>query len=111
MRPQKAARAAPATGSDPRIIEHVSRRLDRNIPGPKHRRQIPKIEPARLCYLLGRLQALGPAPLVHFLREVAAGADNYITLETYASLPADFIRTYGGDKFASPMHAVDGGVT
>jgi hypothetical protein len=103
------AAAKSGEGRPPRIIQHVSRRLDRNIPGPKPRRQTPKFEPARLRYLLGRLRALGPAPLVHFLREVAAGADNYITLETYASLPADFIRTYGGDKFASPLHAVDGG--
>ncbi len=55
------------------------------------------------------LHALGPGVLAYFIREVTAGADVCTLLETYAALPADFIRAYGGDRFTPTFHAIDGG--
>jgi hypothetical protein len=62
----------------------------------------------RLQLLARRLHALGPKPLFHFLDEVERGADLRSHLERYAALPADFIRAYGGDRFA-PFWLIDGG--
>lgn len=53
----------------------------------------------RLQYLARRLHALGPKPLFHFLDEVERGAPLRAHLETYAELPADFIKANGGDQF------------
>src|ERR1700730_11304257 len=53
--------------------------------------------------LVEHLHRLGPSPLAHFLREIETGADIYVTLEQCAALPADFIRAYGGDRFAPSL--------
>jgi len=58
---------------------------------------------ARLRFLAGRLHALGPAPLFHFLSDIETGKPIRATLEEYAALPADFVRAYGGDEFAAPF--------
>jgi hypothetical protein len=58
--------------------------------------------------LVERLHALGPKPLWHFLEEIEAGAPLRATLEIYAALSADFIRAYGGDRFAPSLWPVDG---
>ena len=55
------------------------------------------------------LHALGPGVLAYFIREVTAGADACTLLETYAALPGDLIRAYGGDRFTPALHAIDGG--
>jgi hypothetical protein len=43
-----------------------------------------ELERVRLRYLARRLHALGPAPLAHFLNELAHGADLRASLEEYA---------------------------
>jgi hypothetical protein len=63
---------------------------------------------ARRRYLVAKLHALGPAPLLYFLREIEEGADLRRSLETYAALPADLIRTYGGDQFTPALFDIDG---
>jgi hypothetical protein len=64
---------------------------------------------ARLRFqFLGRLHALGPKPLAHFLQELERGADFRQLLEIYADLPADLIRHYRGDQFAPSLRAVEG---
>ena len=55
-----------------------------------------------------RLHALGPTPLAHFLAEIESGADMRTSLETYAALPADLIRAYGGDRFMPAVFAIKG---
>lgn len=57
----------------------------------------------RLQFLAGRLHALGPKPLFHFLSEVERGAEIRSHLEKYSQLPADFIKAYRGDEFAAPF--------
>jgi hypothetical protein len=64
------------------------------------------IPDARLRYLAGRIHALGERPLYELLRELDAGADLRLTLETYAALPREFIAVMGGD-WLPPMRAVD----
>jgi hypothetical protein len=63
---------------------------------------------SRLKYLAARLHTLGPKPLFHFLDEVERGADLRRHLEEYASLPADFVKAYGGGQFLEPF-AIEGG--
>jgi hypothetical protein len=48
----------------------------------------------RLRHLASRLNRLGEAPLYHFLAEI---------VETYASLDADPIKAYRGDRFPEPF--------
>src|ERR1700730_13952686 len=64
---------------------------------------------ARLKYRAGRLHALGPKPLFHFLNELERGADLRSHLERNAALPADFIKALGGDVILPPVHLVRGG--
>jgi|SRR5664279_1923154 len=63
----------------------------------------------RLKRLAEALHALGPKPLFHFLNELERGADLRLNLEEYATLPGDLIRQYHGDRFATSLHAIDGG--
>jgi hypothetical protein len=56
-----------------------------------------------LQYLAPRPHALGPKPLFHFLDEIERGTPLRPHLETYAALPADFIRAYGGNQFRPPF--------
>jgi hypothetical protein len=62
----------------------------------------------RLQFLAGRLHALGPRPLFHFLDDLERGADMWSILEVYGRLPAEFIKANGGDKFLEPF-AIRGG--
>ena len=59
--------------------------------------------------LVEKLHALGPGGISYFLREVDRGADVLDTLEIYAALPADFVKAYGGDRFAPAVHVISGG--
>jgi hypothetical protein len=54
---------------------------------------------------------LGPSPLGHFIREVeiATGADVTGRLEVYAGIDPEFVRAFGGDRFAPALHALEGG--
>ena len=63
----------------------------------------------RLQYLARRLHGLGERPLFHFLDEVERGGPLRLHLERYAVLPADFIRVYGGYRFAPSLHVIHGG--
>jgi hypothetical protein len=63
----------------------------------------------RLQYLASPLHALVPQPLFHFLDEVDRGEPLRPHLERYATLPADFIKANGGDRFAPSLHCIDGG--
>ena len=63
----------------------------------------------RIRRLVEQVHALGPAPLVYALADIDRGASVTLTLERYASLPADFIRAAGGDRFPPRLHAIDGG--
>jgi hypothetical protein len=56
-----------------------------------------------------RVHRLGAAPLLHLLTDLDAGEPVWSTVERYAALPADFIRSNGGDKFALFLWLVDGG--
>jgi hypothetical protein len=105
---QETARAAPAiAGSDPRIDERFGRRLDEtNITSREHEEAANRL---RFQFLTGRLHALGPAPLAHFLDELERGADLRQLLEIYAALPVDLIRHYRGDQFATALYCIDGG--
>ena len=58
--------------------------------------------------LVERVHRLGSAPLFHLLAELDAGKPVWPTVERYAALPADFIRDNGGDRFAHPLHCIDG---
>jgi hypothetical protein len=62
----------------------------------------------RLRALAPRVHALGEAPLFHLFRELAAGADLVGTLETYATLHADFIRANRGDRLAPVLAVIRG---
>jgi hypothetical protein len=96
---RNARRPAPAQlGNRPLKIEHARQQL--SLPRSTSR--------PRLQHLALRLHALGPKPLYHFLDEIARGAPLVPTLETYAALPADFIKANGGDKFAPPLFAIGG---
>ena len=64
---------------------------------------------ARIRRLAERAHALGPAPMLHLLRDVAGGADLERTLRRYADLDPDFIRQLGGDHFPKPVFAMAGG--
>jgi len=68
----------------------------------------PHAERVRLEYLARRLHALGERPLFEFLNELERGAELRASLERYATLPADFIRGYGGDRFAMPFIVTEG---
>jgi hypothetical protein len=63
----------------------------------------------RLRRLASALHELGPRPLFEFLREIEGGADIRTSLETYAALPANFIRANGGDKFLPVAFRMEGG--
>jgi hypothetical protein len=60
----------------------------------------------RLRALVPRIYALGEGPLYHLLSEVVGGADPLQTAENYASLPADFIKVYAGDKLPPALTVV-----
>lgn len=60
----------------------------------------------RRQYLVGRVHELGPSPLFHFISDVERGGDVAELLEQYAALPADFIRSLGGDRFAPSVHKI-----
>jgi hypothetical protein len=62
----------------------------------------------RLRFLAERLHALGEKPLWHFLTDIEGGKPFRPTLEEYATLPADFIKSNGGDEFLSPF-SIEGG--
>ena len=62
----------------------------------------------RLRRLAEQTHHLGPAPMLHAMREVAAGADLETTLRRYASLPVAFVRDLGGDRFPEPLHIIQG---
>jgi hypothetical protein len=64
----------------------------------------------RLHYLASRIHRLGPRPLFEFLRELAAGADLFDTLERYARLVplAGFIEDLNGDQLPPPARLVRG---
>jgi hypothetical protein len=59
--------------------------------------------------LVQHLHRLGPAPLGHFLREIEAGAAIPEHLERYSRIDPEFIRAYGGDRFAPSLWPIDGG--
>jgi hypothetical protein len=65
-----------------------------------------QVQKLRLQFLAGRLQALGPKPLFHFVDELERGAHMRRLLETYAALPAELIQAYGGDQFGPAVHLV-----
>jgi hypothetical protein len=59
--------------------------------------------------LVSHLHRLGPSPMFHFLAEIERGASIQDTLEIYATLPIEFVRALGGDKFPPPfLHVIDG---
>jgi hypothetical protein len=103
-----------AKGSPP---EHGGDPLELSLPGGNDLRAISIREAAAQAWsaaavrsrrlrrqrLVEKLHRLGPKPLFHFLSEVERGAPLAPTLETYAALPADFIRANGGDKFAPSL--------
>ncbi len=60
----------------------------------------PAADRTRLQFLIRQLHRLGERPLYHFIDEVERGHDLRPQLERYASLPADFIKANGGDRFA-----------
>lgn len=55
-----------------------------------------------------KLIALGPRPVLEFLREIDHGADVWKRLEVYASLPRDFLRANGADQFLPDLFAIAG---
>lgn len=63
----------------------------------------------RLRRLVELVHGLGPAPMLHLLREIATGADLESTLQRYADLPSSFVRAVGGDSFPHPVLLVMGG--
>jgi hypothetical protein len=104
----KAARAAPAiAGSDPRINE----RLDGGSSSISitFRNHAEASKRLWLQFLAAKLDALGPAPLAHFLSNIEAGANLRSNLEEHSRLPADFIKANRGDQFVPALHAIDGG--
>ncbi len=72
----------------------------------RHLVQNQTLDRAQRRILVARLHLLGPAPLAYFLEEIERGASAHETLMTYASPPPDFIRLYGGDKFAPALFAI-----
>jgi len=56
-----------------------------------------------------KLCALGPRPLLEFLKEIDRGADVFERLAVYAALPCDFIRANDGDKFLPAIFSISGG--
>jgi hypothetical protein len=89
--PERPATARPVNG--PQNVERFGRQLDET--NTTFRQRGEAANRLRLQFLAARLHALGP--LFHFLGEIEAGADVRGTLEEYAALPAEFIRTLGGD--------------
>jgi hypothetical protein len=67
---------------------------------PSKQAQIAAVRRLRRQRLIEHLHRLGPAPLFHLLTDLDAGKPVSPTVERYAALPADFIRAYGGNKFA-----------
>ena len=63
---------------------------------------------ARTRRLAERVHQLGPAPMLHAMRDLAAGADLDATLRRYAALDPGFIRQLGGDHFPTPVFALAG---
>jgi hypothetical protein len=61
--------------------------------------------------LVQRLYDLGPAPLVHFLDELAAEAGCIIAidhlLKRYGAVEPVFVRALGGDKLPPGVHLVE----
>ena len=55
-----------------------------------------------------RVHALGARPLLELLRELERDAELHPALETYAGLPADFIRAHGGDRLPEPRLVAGG---
>jgi hypothetical protein len=105
MADSETAKAAPAiAGSDLRNDERFGGRLQRNNTTTRKRWEAARR--LRLQILAARLHRLGPAPLYHFLREIESGASLRAALEDYARLPADFVKAYGGDRFAPGLWAV-----
>jgi hypothetical protein len=66
------------------------------------------LAPERLRRLAERMHALGPRPLLEFLREIIAGADAVERLERYAELDPNVVRDLGADRMP-PSHRVIGG--
>lgn len=64
---------------------------------------------ARLLHLAERLHDLGAGPLAHFLSDIEAGHDVRSRLERYASLPADLVHAYGGDRIERRPMVLAGG--
>ncbi len=63
----------------------------------------------RLRRLAETVHALGPAPMLHAMREIADGADISHVLGRFAALSADFVHAMGGDQFPDPVRVVAGG--
>jgi hypothetical protein len=57
-----------------------------------------RVPPERLRCLARRIHQLGPRPLFELFSELEAGAPLIPRLETYAALPADFIKKLDGDR-------------
>lgn len=62
----------------------------------------------RLRLLAAKIHRLGPRPLYELLVELQAGAPLVPRLERYAELPADFIRSHGGDRLPEPRLVAGG---
>lgn len=69
----------------------------------------PPTHEQRLRRLAEQVHALGPAPMLHAMRELEAGADLEVVLKRYAALPTAFVRDLGGDRFPDPVRLVQGG--
>lgn len=69
------------------------------------------VSDGRLRYLARQVHRLGERPLYELLREIANGADLAIRLEVYARLPADFIKSYGGDVLPDALGSLPHGET
>jgi hypothetical protein len=69
--------------------------------------QAPRYDP-RFRRQLEAIHSQGPVVMAYLVEELAAGADLRETVATYAALPAEFIRTYGGDRFPANLRSISG---
>ena len=72
--------------------------------------QAPRFEP-RFRRQVEQLCRLGPFAVACLIEDIAAGKDVRETVSAYASLPAEFIATYGADRFPLHLRAIDGGAS
>jgi hypothetical protein len=72
-------------------------------------RRATKADQVRVEALAEKIHELGPQPLAYLLKDIGAKTNIGPLLESYAALPAGFIRDMGSDRITRRFTVIQGG--